>query len=364
MAEIVSEAENQENFELLLSDIEQAMAGRGARARGDRFEDLVRLYLQHDPVRRDQFTKVQLYADWAAEHLDLALNRRDTGIDLVATNAGDGRFTAIQCKYYAPGGGIASRHINAFLAASDNAEVFTGRYLVTTSTAISGNMRNQLLKASPRVVLIGRHELACSQLDWGQYRRTQTAVCLERRQLRDYQAEAVQSVLTGFKEHERGKLIMACGTGKTFTALKIAEQQAGAGGMVLVAVPSLALLSQTLTDWKQQSAVPITAFAVCSDVSVGKNNRSGKKNDEAAPADTEITSPLPQPIMARRLAALVLVIFCLSSSALIIMNACSGKGMPKVYRIPFPEYTAGQLNLISALSSGSELREFAECRSF
>ena len=87
---------------------------------------------------------------------------------------------------------------------------------------------------------------------------------------RDYQKEAIKNVIDGFKNADRGKLIMACGTGKTYTSLKIAEKQAGPGKMVLFLVPSLSLLSQTLTDWKQQSNGPIIAFAVCSDSSTGK----------------------------------------------------------------------------------------------
>jgi predicted helicase len=71
---------------------------------------------------------------------------------------------------------------------------------------------------------------------------------------------------------------MACGTGKTFTSLKIAEELAGAGKRVLFLVPSLALLSQTLTEWTQESATPLHSFAVCSDSDVGKKRA---KDDDA-----------------------------------------------------------------------------------
>ena len=94
--------------------------------------------------------------------------------------------------------------------------------------------------------------------------------------LRKYQEEALENVIEGFKHHARGKLIMACGTGKTFTSLKIAERQTNNRGLVLFLVPSLALLSQTLIDWKRQASAPMTAFAVCSDSKVGK---AGDEND-------------------------------------------------------------------------------------
>ena len=70
---------------------------------------------------------------------------------------------------------------------------------------------------------------------------------------------------------------MACGTGKTFTSLKIAEQVAGQGKRVLFLVPSLALLSQTLTEWTQESETRLQSFAVCSDSEVGKKR---KKDEE------------------------------------------------------------------------------------
>ena len=72
---------------------------------------------------------------------------------------------------------------------------------------------------------------------------------------------------------------MACGTGKTFTSLKIAERQTNNNGLVLFLMPSLALLSQTLYDWKRQASAPMSAFAVCSDSKVGK---SGDEDDFAS----------------------------------------------------------------------------------
>ena len=81
----------------------------------------------------------------------------------------------------------------------------------------------------------------------------------------------------GLQYANRGKLIMACGTGKTFTSLRMAEELVGAGGRVLFLVPSLSLLSQTLTEWTQESAVPLHSFAVCSDGEVGK--RRDKDDD-------------------------------------------------------------------------------------
>ncbi|MBY0379031.1 MAG: DEAD/DEAH box helicase family protein, partial [Burkholderiales bacterium] len=95
-----------------------------------------------------------------------------------------------------------------------------------------------------------------------------------KKQLRPHQKNALLAVQNGFKTHSRGKLIMACGTGKTFTALKIAENVAGCKKSVLFLVPSLALMSQTITDWCIESDLQLHAFAVCSDSQVGKRKQS------------------------------------------------------------------------------------------
>ncbi|WP_150112520.1 DEAD/DEAH box helicase family protein, partial [Ferrovum myxofaciens] len=83
----------------------------------------------------------------------------------------------------------------------------------------------------------------------------------------------LRAVQQGLADADRGKLIMACGTGKTFTSLKIAEVLAGRGKQVLFLVPSLSLLSQSLTEWTQESDLPLHSFAVCSDSDVGKTKR-------------------------------------------------------------------------------------------
>src|SRR3546814_762427 len=92
----------------------------------------------------------------------------------------------------------------------------------------------------------------------------------DRHVLRPHQVKAVEKVREGFANADRGKLIMACGTGKTFTALRIAEEHAGAGKSVLFLAPSIALVAQSLKEWTAECEVPIRPFAVCSDATAGK----------------------------------------------------------------------------------------------
>ena len=96
-------------------------------------------------------------------------------------------------------------------------------------------------------------------------------------------------MLGGFDDHDRGKLIMACGSGKTLTALRIAEQNAGAGGRVLFAAPSISLVAQALREWGRDARTPIRAFAVCSDpkVTASRDGDNARTYDLPIPATTE-----------------------------------------------------------------------------
>ena len=186
-------------------------------------------------------------------------------------------FTAIQCKFYGRDSYIAKSQVDSFLADSER-PYFTRRIFVYTGK-LSANAQLELTRERTiPVQALSRSELEEANLDWAGYLRT-GKLNIARRVLRTYQQTAVENVIEGFKHHPRGKLIMACGTGKTFTSLKIAERQTGNSGFILFLVPSLALLSQTLLDWKRQASAPMSAFAVCSDSKIGK---SGDENDFAS----------------------------------------------------------------------------------
>lgn len=148
---------------------------------------------------------------------------------------------------------------------------------VTTTSRWSEHAKDALQDQQPPVSKIDLIDLENSQIDWAKYQPKQAPVLKAKKSLRPHQLRAVAAVKAGLQTADRGKLIMACGTGKTFTSLKLAEQLAGAGKRVLFLVPSLSLLSQTLTEWTQESDVPLHSFAVCSDSDVG-NKR--KKDDD------------------------------------------------------------------------------------
>ena len=100
-----------------------------------------------------------------------------------------------------------------------------------------------------------------------------------------HQREAIEKITAGLKNADRTTAVMACGTGKTLVALWAAEAQDPK--TVLVLVPSLALLSQTLPDWCKQTSwgKRFRYLCVCSDASV---DRPAKDADEYALNQTDL----------------------------------------------------------------------------
>ena len=118
-------------------------------------------------------------------------------------------------------------------------------------------------------------------------------------EIKEHQQKAIDKVHEHLLTHDRGKLIMACGTGKTFTSLKIAENETDGKGLILFLVPSIALLGQTLRSWCQQASNPINAVCICSDSQVSKAEEKNDDNtvstvDLALPASTDTDSIVKQ----------------------------------------------------------------------
>jgi len=239
------------------------------REKGTYFEELMLCYLRNEATYRDLYSDVWTYGEWAALQ---GLDKRDAGIDLVAKVDGTGEMHAIQCKLYAEDYRLQKSDIDSFFTASGK-KPFTHRVIVSTTNHWSTHAEEALRDQQPPVSKIDLTDLENSQIDWAQYQPKASPVLKVKKQLRPHQQQALDAVTTGFQTASRGKLIMACGTGKTFTSLKIAETLAGRGKRVLFLVPSLSLLSQSLTEWTQESAIPLHSFAVCSDSDVGKKRQ-------------------------------------------------------------------------------------------
>ena len=269
---------------------------KSEREKGTLFEELTRQFLLHDARFAHQFKEIYLWSEWPERRTG------DTGIDLVAIpvdeHAGP---VAIQCKFYALGHRIQKADIDSFLSASGK-EPFGRRIVVDTSGAPWGkNAQDAIEGQQIPVSRITLADLRDSDIDWRTYSlgSTQAPKTRERKVPRDHQVRARSAVMAGFEEHDRGTMVMACGTGKTFTALTIAREfveKEGGTARILFAVPSLALLKQTLDDWAAEADGAFTAWAVCSDTKVS----SSARNDTAE--ESAVDLPIPATTDGQRLA--------------------------------------------------------------
>ena len=255
----------------LLTKIEQASPTQ--RDKGTTFENLCVQYFLHEPKYAELYSDVLSYGGWVSQYGETVgiTKKKDDGIDLVAVTK-TGEFHAIQCKNYNQTK-IAKKDIDSFLAASDKT-YFTLRYIVASTDNWTEEAKNMLRDKAVPVTALSLTDLEQSALDWSQFDfdPAYKPVMKAKKQLRPHQTPALEAVKRGLTTADRGKLIMACGTGKTFTSLRIAEAVAGRGKTVLFLVPSLALLSQTLDEWTQDTLIDLRCFAVCSDSDVGKKN--------------------------------------------------------------------------------------------
>lgn len=298
------------------------------RDRGTAFEKLIAAWLMTDPVQSKRFKRVESWSDWARRQ---EKDRTDVGIDLVGTLRGGGAV-AIQCKLYSPDRRILKKDIDSFISASAKDD-FAERLIVeSTEVPWSSNAEAMLRRQTIPTAVIGLQHLRESQVDWSDFAATGEIERPEPKTLRKDQVEALECVRTGLAAADRGKLIMACGTGKTLTSQRIAEELAGEGGHVLLLVPSLALMSQSVPDWCTDAILPITAFAVCSDTQVGKRRRS--RYDVAEIEVTDLAFPATTD--ARKLASAVAssdnttmrVIFATYHSISVIADAQAKHDLP------------------------------------
>lgn len=261
----------------LLDDLRRASLDE--RDKGDRFERLVKAYLSNEPEWTARFQNVWLWSEWPGRG-----KRPDTGIDLVAERRDGEGLAAIQCKFYAEGHKVAKSDIDSFISASAKGE-WTDRYVFDTAAGWTGNAEETLEGVAQRIDIAFLDD---ARVDWSKYSwsKPDQVELATAHQPRRHQKAAIDAVSAGLAEHDRGKMIMACGTGKTFTALRLAERQVGEGGTVLFLVPSLQLLSQSLREWMAQAEVDIRPFAVCSDVRVGR-----KADDSGDLSTIDLTEP-------------------------------------------------------------------------
>lgn len=263
-------------FDELVKQIDDNLENQ--RDRGTAFEKMVVAYLKNEPTYKQTYADVWMLNEVPEEY---GIPKRDLGVDIVARDYA-GNLTAIQAKYYK--GKVGKDTINSFVAEMGK-DYYSAGMLVSSTDDWNRNAEAALENNTKPITRIGLSQLRRAHFDWQKFSfaKENDLKIKKEKELRYYQEDAINNSLKYFKEHDRGKLIMAPGTGKTFTSLKITEALMEDQGKktfnVLYLVPSIQLLSQTLFNWNNDVSedIHMTSFSVVSD---RKANQKKSKNDD------------------------------------------------------------------------------------
>ena len=258
---------------------------------GRRFEVFIQDVLRSHPGEygRERFAEVWLWQEWPdRESYGFGT---DYGIDIVAeqTDAYGGGLCAIQAKFRSVGGEVSTQEVSNFLAAVGGA--FSSSLLVATAPIAKKGM-GKIRNAAPRCEVLHTAEMDDWVDDWAAYLRSPKDFEIPpppKHELFEFQRDAVRDVVKKLSDAERGKLILPCGTGKSFVALRIAEELVGRGGRVLYLVPNIALVGQTMREWSAQRSVSLQYLGICSDPTAGR--KSSERADIASDL-TELAIPV------------------------------------------------------------------------
>lgn len=294
------------------ADDKQNVSQKGSTVKktqlGAEFEKLMVHFFKNDTMY-GVFKDVKRWYDWFGEP--------DIGIDIVAEDQ-EGKLVGMQCKCWQDESSIAENDFTNMYALTKSRDisrtilVFTGEHLTTNA---------QKVCEENHTTVIMKSDLRQSGIDWDM---TPGKVTRARpKKLFPHQKEAVQKTVEGFKSHDRGKLIMACGTGKTLTALHIAERMAGAGGLVLYLVPSISLIPQTMREWADNRSVIHQYLAVCSDRHAG-NDEQGSITEIPIRPSTSVHE-LKRQLRVRDLTKMC-VVFSTYNSVAVAAEAMGGGG--------------------------------------
>lgn len=266
----------------LLEEIRESQTT--ARDVGTRFEELVYVYLKNDPEVQAYLDEVWTFQDWVVQYRPKE-SSQDRGIDLVASRRPEhgGGFVAVQAKYRAANTSLQKKDIDSFFT---NAKTLNMDELmfVDSTRASPGRYFVEVIKKN-NIRHVNLTKLEQSSVDWIHYVDQGEVAWREEKTPRPHQEETVKRVIDGLQTADRGQIVMACGTGKTYTGLLLAEKLCGKGSQVLVLVPSLALMSQMIREWHADKTIPFRSFSVCSDVEVGRKTKSNDDRINLHPSE-------------------------------------------------------------------------------
>lgn len=259
--------------------------------KGSRFERLMKAYLLTDPKYSYSIDTVWLWSEFPYRE---QISDHDTGIDLVAKTK-EGYFWAIQCKFYKEESRIDKASVDSFFTTSsrkfkvDNVETqFSFRlWIDTTEGVFTSHAYDSFKNQTIPTTILTLSNLLDAPVDWDKLEEGISGANARKskKELRPHQIEALNKTADHFNYFDRGKLIMACGTGKTFTSLRIAENLTNGKGFVLFLVPSIALLGQTLNEWFYDAQEDLKAICICSDPEVSKKKKQMEDLDTSSVVD-------------------------------------------------------------------------------
>lgn len=304
------------------------------RDRGTAFEKLAVAYLKNEPAFKNKYSDVWMLNEVPAEY---NISKQDTGVDIVAKDRITGKLTAVQAKYYK--GKVGKDTINSFIAESSK-EYYADGIIISSTDEWNKNAKKATEELSKEISLIGLSQLQNASFDWElfDFDSYKQNLSYKPKELRDYQKEAISKSLAYFKEHTRGKLVMAPGTGKTFTSLKIAEalmEEAGKTNYnVLYLVPSIQLLSQTLFNWNSDKAddITMTSFSVVSDKKATKK-KSGEDDlsakDVGFPATTNVAELMADYVSVKNQPQKNMTVVFSTYQSIDVITKAQGQGYPE-----------------------------------
>ena len=247
---------------------------------------MTKLFLKTASPYNHTYKNVCHWNDWKYN------DGRDTGIDLMA-ETNHGQWCAIQCKCYADDGSLDLLRLDSFFSKATALEKIHKKKIRLILVFTGERMTTHAIKRvkDHNCHVIDQQVLREGNINWNDYPKKLTRK--KPLPLREYQKKAVKKTIDVLSHESRGKLIMACGTGKTLTSLRIAEEHAGIGKTVLYLVPSITLIQQTIQNWSANAKTEYHYEAICSDSSVkvkGDDSNiidDGNINDIPIPATTD-----------------------------------------------------------------------------
>lgn len=245
-------------FDALLKKLRNKYPGDKNKGKlGKEFEKLTVNFFKKDLTYKNRFSKV-----WFEKHYPKRIGG-DTGIDIFAKERENDEIVGIQCKCYADNNPVDYVDVSKLVNACKKYDIKRS-ILVTTSDKLTAEVEATMQR--DKMQLLNKSNFRASSIkNWDTH--FDKIVTEKPKKLRTDQQKVHDDVINGFCSNDRGKMLMACGTGKTLTSLRITEDMKCK--TILYLVPSISLIQQTMREWSDNSHGKNQYIAVCSDGTAG-----------------------------------------------------------------------------------------------